>query len=83
MDCYDYTEQELRSDLKASLKEMYEHGGTNMELYDFYAKCAYALLKELSMMISSDEFKVLEHKYYCAIYDGEWDDATKPESEEV
>ena len=82
MDFYDYEEQVLRDYLKTQLKGMYENGGTDMDMYDFYAQRAYAVLKELSMMIPIDEFAVLKKQYYCAIYDGEWDDATKTESEE-
>lgn len=82
MDFYDYAEYALRCDLKTSLKEMYEHGGTNMEEYDFYAQRAYEVLKELSMVISIDEFKVLKHQYCCAVYDGEWSDETETENEE-
>lgn len=80
MDFYEYEEQLLREDLKTSLQGMYENGGTDMEMYDFYAQGAYRTLKELSMMIPIDEFAVLKKQYYCAIYDGEWeDDATKSE----
>ena len=77
-DFYVYTEQTLRSDLKAALEYMYEYGGT--EMYDFYAQGAYRTLKELSMMISIDEFAVLKKQYYCAIYDGEWKDETTEEN---
>lgn len=80
MDFYDYTEQALRDDLKTRLKGMYEHGGTDMEMYDFYAQRAYEVLKELSMMIPIDEFAVLKKQYYCAIYDGEWEDEATEEN---
>lgn len=80
MDFYDYTEQALRDYLKTRLKGMYEHGGTDMDMYDFYAQRAYEVLKELSMMIPIDEFAVLKKQYYCAIYDGEWDDETTEEN---
>lgn len=82
MGFWENAEQALRDDLKTKLKGMYEHGGTNMEVYDFYAQRAYEVLKELSMRVSIDEFKVLKHQYYCAIYDGEWDDETETENEE-
>lgn len=80
MDFYDYTEQALRDDLKTRLKGMYEHGSTDMDMYDFYAQRAYEVLKELSMMIPIDEFAVLKKQYYCAIYDGEWNDETTEEN---
>lgn len=76
-DFYVYAEQTLRSDLKAALEYMYEYGGTDMEMYDFYAQGAYRTLKELSMMVPIDEFAVLKKQYYCATYDGEWDDETE------
>lgn len=82
MDFYDYAEQALRDNLKTKLKGMYEHGGTDMVMYDFYAQRAYEVLKELSMMIPIDEFAVLKNQYYCAIYDGEWNDETETENEE-
>lgn len=80
MDFYDYAEQALRDDLKTRLKGMYEHGGTDMDMYDFYAQVAYRTLKELSMMIPIDEFAVLKKQFYCAIYDGEWTDETTEEN---
>lgn len=80
MDFYVYAEQTLRSDLKTALKCMYEYGGTDMEMYDFYAQVAYRTLKELSMMIPIDEFAVLKKQFYCAIYDGEWTDETTEEN---
>ena len=80
MGFYDYAEQALRDDLKTKLKGMYEHGGTDMIMYDFYAQRAYEVLKELSMMIPIDEFAVLKKQYYCAIYDGEWEDEATEEN---
>ena len=80
MDFYDYEEQALRDYLKIKLKGMYANGGTDMDMYDFYAQRAYAALKELSMMIPIDEFAVLKKQYYCAIYDGEWNDETTEEN---
>lgn len=77
MDFFDHKEYALRSNLRVSLREMYEYAGINMGAYDFYAKRAHETLKELSMMISIDEFKVLKQQYYCAIYDGEWIDETE------
>ena len=79
-DFYVYAEQTLRSDLKVALEYMYEYGGTDMDMYDFYAQRAYEVLKELSMMIPIDEFAVLKKQYYCAIYDGEWNDETTEEN---
>lgn len=83
MDFYDYLEETLRQDLKTAFEGMYKYGGNDMDRYYDYTKHAYDTLKDLSMVVSIDEFKVLKHQYYCAIYDGEWEDATKTESEEI
>ncbi len=82
MSFYERLEQIYKDELKTALKGMYESGGTNMDTYDFHARQGHEMLKELSMMIPIDEFAVLKQQYYCAIYDGEWDDATETESEE-
>lgn len=66
--------------LKDCFSGMYKYGGNDLEEYDYYADYAYELLKILSMRVTIDEFAVLKKQYYCAIYDGEWEDETTEEN---
>lgn len=78
----DWTTREneaLINDLKECFLCMYKFGGKDIEGYDFHSRCAYELLKTLSMRVTINEFAVLKKQYYAAIYDGEWNDETTEE----
>lgn len=74
-----FTTESLVDDLKGYFEAMRYYGGKNENAYDRCYFAAYELLKVLSMRLEIDEFGALKKEYYCAMYDGDWEDEENKE----